>query len=179
MGNAHNRLLAPCIGHNQILQIIAKVRNHTLQRVISQMNPMVFRIYEILHIDSHPSSLLLSHLKDIESFNTQQHSSHRYRIRKCYERQLISGLEILALLYQKRHCDFRKLLMLMSNMVFYGNLPDSILLSIHFAPFSRRRIEVILEAPALLPSACLIIYIDVLINSLNCYDSIIKMESSD
>jgi hypothetical protein len=69
--------------------------------------------------------------------------------------------------------------MLMSNMVFYDSLPHSILLSIHFAPFSRRRIEAILEASALLPSACLIIYIDVLINSLNCYDSIIKMESSD
>ncbi len=102
-GNAYNILLTPCIGHNDILQIIAKARNHTLQRVINQMNPRVFRICETLHIDSPPSSLLLSHLKDTESFNTQQHSSHRYRIRKCYERQLISGLEILALLYQKQH----------------------------------------------------------------------------
>ncbi len=164
MCNPYNILLTPCTGHNRILQIIVKARNHTLQRVISQMNSMVFRICEILHIDSLPSLLLLSHLKDTESFNTQQHSSHRYRIRKCYERQLISGLEILALLYQKRHCDFRKLLMLTSNMVFYGSLPHSIHLSIRFAPFSRCRMGVILKASALPPSACLNYYIDVLID---------------
>jgi hypothetical protein len=117
MCNAYSRSLTPCIGHNQILQIIVKARNHTLQRVINQRNSRVFRICEILHIDILPSLLLLSHLKDTESFNTQQHSSHSYQIRIFYERQLISGLEILALLYQKPHCDFKKLVMLMSNMV--------------------------------------------------------------
>jgi hypothetical protein len=43
----------------------------------------------------------------------------------------------------------------MSNMVFYGSLPHSIDLIIRFEPFSRRRIEVILEATALPPSAYL------------------------
>jgi hypothetical protein len=52
-------------------------------------------------------------------------------------------------------------------MVFYDSLPHSIHLSIRFAPFSRRRIGVILEATVLPPSACLNYYIDVLINSIN------------